>query len=155
MITYLAWNSCFSEDTFGSLKIYFSDNFVFKNSAQIQNFTSWHCRVVNLVDFIYHVCSLTKHFKSRFSSLLAAADVLRGGIITSATQRQKFRHWWRKSMFTNRSGSNGVPNANLFNFTVILVDFGKVVYSSANELLQNLNAYSREEYIPQILTILL
>ena len=27
----------------------------------------------------------------------------------------------------NRSGSNGVPNANLFNFTVILVDFGKVV----------------------------
>ena len=52
-------------------------------------------------------------------------------------------------------GSNGVPNANLFNSTVILVDFGKVVCSSANELRQNLNAYSREEYILQILTVLL
>ena len=28
----------------------FSHNFAFKNSAQIQNFTSWHCRGVKLVD---------------------------------------------------------------------------------------------------------
>ena len=31
-------------------KLEFPDNFVFKNSAQVQNFTDWHCRVVNLVD---------------------------------------------------------------------------------------------------------
>ena len=28
----------------------FSHNFAFKNSSQIQNFTSWHCRGVKLVD---------------------------------------------------------------------------------------------------------
>ena len=32
--------------------------------------------------------------------------------------------------------------------------FGKVLCSSANELQQNSNASSREEYIPQILTVL-
>ena len=55
----------------------------------------------------------------------------------------------------NKSGSHGVPNANLFNFTFLLVDFGKVLCSSANELQKNSNAFSREYYIPQILTILL
>ena len=55
-------------------------------------------------------------------------------------------------MFTyNISGSHGVPNANLFNFTFLLVDFGKVLCSSANELQQNSNASSREEFISQIL----
>ena len=49
----------------------------------------------------------------------------------------------------------GVPNNNLSNFTSLLVDFGKVLCSSANELKQNSNASSREEYIPQILTVLL
>ena len=34
----------------------------------------------------------------------------------------------------NISGSRGVPNANLFNFTSLLADFGKVLCSSANEL---------------------
>ena len=48
----------------------------------------------------------------------------------------------------------GVPNANLFNFTFLLVDFGKVLCSSVNE--QNSNAsQSREDYTPQILTVLL
>ena len=42
-----------------------------------------------------------------------------------------------------------------FNFTFLLVDFGKVFCSSANELQKNLNASSREEYNPQILTVLL
>ena len=32
---------------------------------------------------------------------------------------------------------------------IFLVDFGKVLCSSANELQQNLNASSSEEYIPQ------
>ena len=37
----------------------------------------------------------------------------------------------------------------------LLVDFGKVLCSAANELQQNSNASSREEFIPQILTVLL
>ena len=42
-----------------------------------------------------------------------------------------------------------------FYFTFLLVDFGKVLCSSANELQQNSNASSREDYIPLILTVLL
>ena len=55
----------------------------------------------------------------------------------------------------NKSGSRGVPNANLFHFTFFLVDFGKVLCSSENEHRQNTNASSREDYIPQSLTVLL
>ena len=80
-------------------------------------------------------------------------DVSRGG--TSATQRQKFHTDDINQCLHNKSGSHGVPNANLFNFTFLLVDFGKVLCSSANELQQNSNASSREDYIPQILTVLL
>ena len=36
-----------------------------------------------------------------------------------------------------------------------LVDFGKVSCSCAKELQQNSNTSSREDYIPQILTVLL
>ena len=43
----------------------------------------------------------------------------------------------------------------LFKFTFVLVDFGEVFCSSANELQKNLNTSSREEYNPQILTVLL
>ena len=85
---------------------------------------------------------------SRFSSLFAA-----GG--TSASQRQKFNTVDVNQCLQNKSGSHGVPNANLFNFTFLLADFGKVLSSSANQLQQNSNASSREEYIPQILTVLL
>ena len=80
-------------------------------------------------------------------------DVSRGG--TSSTQRQKFHTDDVNQCLHNKSGSHGVPNANLFNFTFLLVDFGKVLCSSANELQQNSNASSREDYIPQILTVLL
>ena len=80
-------------------------------------------------------------------------DVSRGG--TSATQWQKFHTDDVNQCLHNKSGSHGVPNANLFNFTFLLVDFGKVLCSSANELQQNSNASSREDYIPQILTVLL
>ena len=55
----------------------------------------------------------------------------------------------------NISGSHVGPHANLFNFTFLLVDFTNVLCSSANELQQNSNASSREEYIPPILTVLL
>ena len=84
-----------------------------------------------------------------FSSLFAAGDVLRGG--TSATQRQKFHTDDANQCLHNKSGSHGVPNINLSNFMCLLVDFGKVLCSSANELQQNSNASSREDYIPQIL----
>ena len=89
----------------------------------------------------------------RFSSLFAAEDVSRGG--TSATQQQKFHTDDANQFLHNIFGSHGVPNINLSNFTCLLVDFGKVLCSSANELQQNSNASSREDYIPQILTVLL
>ena len=75
----------------------------------------------------------------------------RRNVCDSAT---KIPYWRRKSML-NKSGGHGVPNANLFNFTFLLVDFGKVLCSSANELQQNSNACCREDYIPQILIVLL
>ena len=59
-------------------------------------------------------------------------DVSQGG--TSATQRQKFHTDDVNQCLHNKSGSHGVPNANLFNFTFILVDFDEVLCSSANEL---------------------
>ena len=50
--------------------------------------------------------------------------------------------------------SHGVP---IFHVDIhhVLVDFTKVLCSSANELQQNSNASSREDYIPEILTFLL
>ena len=48
-------------------------------------------------------------------------DVSRGG--TSATQRQKFHADDVNQCLRIKSGSHGVPNANLFNFTFFLVDF--------------------------------
>ena len=70
-------------------------------------------------------------------------------------QRQKFHTDDVNHCLRNKSGSHGVPNANLFNFTFLLLDFGKTLCSSANELQQNSNAIPREYYIPQILTVLL
>ena len=89
----------------------------------------------------------------RFSSLFAAGDVSRRE--TSATQWQKFHTDDADQCLHNKSGSYGVPNINLSNFTCPLVDFGKVLCSSANKLQRNSNASSREDYIPQILTVLL
>ena len=58
----------------------------------------------------------------RFSSLLAVGDVSRGG--TSATQLLKFHTADANQCLYNISGSHGVPNTNLSNFTCLLVDFG-------------------------------
>ena len=74
---------------------------------------------------------------------------------TSATQRQKFHTNDVNQCLHNKSGSHGVSNATLFNYTFLLVDFGKVLCSPANKLQQNSNASSREEYIPEILSVLL
>ena len=47
------------------------------------------------------------------------------------------------------------PFRSSSNFAFFLADFGKALCLSAKELQQNSNAFSREEYIPQILTVLL
>ena len=52
----------------------------------------------------------------------------------SASQRQKFHTDDVNQCLHNKSSNHGVPNANLFNFTFLLVNFGKVLCSSANEL---------------------
>ena len=52
----------------------------------------------------------------RFSSLIAAEARF-------ATQRQKFHTDDVIQYLHNKSGSHGVPKANLFNFTILLVDF--------------------------------
>ena len=49
-----------------------------------------------------------------------------------------------------RAAPSGTPD-----FTFLLVDFGKVLCSSANEHQLNSNASCREDYIPQILAVLL
>ena len=54
------------------------------------------------------------------------------------TQRQKFHTDDVNQCLHNKCGSHGVPNANLFNFTLLLVDFCKVLCSSVNELQKNL-----------------
>ena len=89
----------------------------------------------------------------RFSLLLAAGDVSHRG--TCATQQQKFHTDDANQCFHNKSGSHGVPNTSLSNFMCFLVDFGKVLCSSANELQQISNTSSREDYVPQALTVLL
>ena len=91
--------------------------------------------------------------KFRFSSLFTAGNVSLGG--TSATQRQKFHTDDANQCLHNKSSSHGIPNINLSSFMCLLVGFGKVLCSSANELQQNSNTSSREGYIPQILTVLL
>ena len=88
----------------------------------------------------------------RFSSLFAVGDVSRG--VTSSTQRQKFHTDDANQCLHYKSVSHGVPNTNLTNFMCLLVNFGGVLCSSANELQQNSNAFSKEDYIPQILAVL-
>ena len=68
----------------------------------------------------------------RFSLLFVAGDVWRGG--TSATQRQKFHTDDANQCLSNKSSSHAVPSINLSNFMCPLVDFGKVLCSSAKEL---------------------
>ena len=87
----------------------------------------------------------------RFSSLFVAGDILCGGM--SATQRQKFHTDDANQCLHKKSGSHGVPNITLSNFVCLLVNFGKVLRSSAKELQQNSNTSSREDYILQILTV--
>ena len=87
------------------------------------------------------------------ATLFAAGDVSHGR--TSATQRQKIHTDDANQCLQNSPVIMGFQIQICSVFTCRLVDFGKVLCSSANDLQQNSNASSREEYIPQILTVLL
>ena len=98
--------------------------------------------------FIYRCAGLACE-NSRFSSLFAG-DIARGR--TYATQRQKFH---TDDVYISYLIVMGFQKQVCSILSFFLIDVGKVLRSSAKELQQNSNASSREEYIPQILTVLL
>ena len=59
---------------------------------------------------------------NRFSFLVTSGDISWGGM--SATQRWKFHTHVMNQCLQNSSSSHGELNANLFNFTFLLVNFG-------------------------------
>ena len=101
----------------------------------------------------YNVRKMLACENFRFSLFVVAGDVSHAG--TFATQRQQFHTDDANQYLHNKSGSHGVPNIKLSNFMCLLVDFGKVLCASAKELQQNSNTSSREDYILQILIVLL
>ena len=73
---------------------------------------------------------------------------------TFATQQQKFHTDDVNQCLHNKFGSHGVPVVNLFDFLFLLVNQGKVLCSFMSKLQQNSDAFSKQEYIPGILTVL-
>ena len=73
---------------------------------------------------------------------------------TFVPQQQKFHTDDVNQCLHNKSYSHGVPNVNLFDFLILLDDYGKVLSSAANKLQPNSNASAKEEYIPRILTVI-
>ena len=71
------------------------------------------------------------------------------------TQRQKIHTDDANQCLQNSPVVKGFQIQICSVLTCLLFDFGTVLCSSPNELQQNSNASSREEYIPQILTVLL
>ena len=47
----------------------------------------------------------------------------------------------------NKSGSQGIPNVNLFDFMFLVVDYGKVLWSFANELQETSDAFSIDRFV--------
>ena len=72
----------------------------------------------------------------------------------SSPQPQKFYTDDVYQWLHNQLGSQTVQKVNLFDSKFLLVDFKKVLSSSANALVQNSKAYSKE-YITGILILLL
>ena len=97
---------------------------------------------------IWFLCNRDCRENSRFSSLFAAVDVSRGG--TSATQRQKFHTDDVNQCLLNKSGSHGFPNANLFNFTFLLVDLGLSVVFICERAPAKLKFSYRRQYFTNI-----
>ena len=132
----------------------FNNKFIAKKSLKLYLNLSWFrlCTISPKKQAIYsirYLQSMKRHLQAailiaceniRFSSLFAAGDVFRWG--KSATQRQKFHRLSDRNSITddanqcllNKFGSHWVPKVNLFNFRFLLVEFGKVFCSSANEL---------------------
>ena len=100
-------------------------------------------RVSNLIKDQSILPKVTSLQKQSFLLALCPEDISQGGI--SATQGQKLHTDDINQCLRNKSGSHWVPNASLFNFRFLQVNFGKVLCSSANELQQNSNAPSRED----------
>ena len=90
------------------------------NCSRVQCITLTTLRVTS-TQALSHCLSVSCE-NSRFSSPLPAGDVSQGEM--SATQQQKFHTDDVNQCLHNKSGSHGVPNADLFNFTFLLVNFG-------------------------------
>ena len=73
----------------------------------------------------------------------------------SATQRQKFHTDDVNQCLHNKSSSHGVPNVICPILRVFWSILVKCCVHPANELQQNSNASSREDYIPEIKIVLL
>ena len=73
------------------------------------------------------VCKMDRSRGEEAKTMVLSCDRSIGG--TSAPQRQKFHTDEAVQCLHNKSGSRGAPNANLFNFTYLLVDFDKSVVS--------------------------
>ena len=65
--------------------------------------------------------------------------------VTSATKWQKFLTDDENQCLHNKSGSHKVLNVNLFDVMFLLVNYGKAFCSSANELQQKPDPFSKEE----------
>ena len=86
------------------------------------------------------------------SLLLVARNILSGGMSAphAHQQQQQFQTTDVNQCLHSKSSSHGVPNVNLFDFIFLLVDYGKVLCSLANNLQQNSNAPAiKKEYSPQ------
>ena len=123
---------------------------VFSTLLSVFHLVMKHC----ISCLIYYITNFLWACRNRgFSLLLVAGDFSQWG--TSETQGQKFHADDVNQCLQNESSSHGFPNANLFNFTFLMVDFVKVLCSSENELQQNSNTSPREEYCHKILSVLL
>ena len=96
------------------------------------------------------VCKMDRSRGEEATTLMLSCDRSIGG--TSAPQRQKFHTDEAIQCLHSKSGSHGVPKVHLRDFVFLLVEYGKVLCPTANEL-QHVSF--REEYIPRILTVLL
>ena len=66
-------------------------------------------------------------------SLLLAAREFRQEERLCLSDRNSIPMTWI-DVYTSKSGSHGVSNANLFDYMYLVVDYGKVLCSTANEL---------------------
>ena len=69
---------------------------------------------------------------SCFSLLLAAREFRQEERLCLSDRNSILMTWI--DVYTSKSGSHGVSNANLFDYMYLLVDYGKVLCSTANEL---------------------